>query len=143
MSEKIDPITQMVLDAVSGGYAISSESIRQLRAKSEKEITTLKTVFWIAIGMLNIMIWNPFSVSIPESLRWSVALGSLLIATVFPIIGIRRHRRILYRLEDSDRGPKRRKADDAGRRYIDLVKKQARVFIRAEYDVLDGDQAPE
>ncbi len=143
MSEKIDPITQMVMDALAGGYAISGESIQKLREQSNKGISTLKTVFWVAIGFFNIMIWVPFSTPIPSGLRWAIALGALLVALVFPIVGIRRHRGLLYRLEDSTLGPKRRNTDEAGRQYIDLVKKQGRKFLRAEYELLEGKPVPD
>ncbi len=143
MAQKNNPMKQMVLDAIAGGYAVSSERIQELRAKSKKEITTLKTVFWVALGLFNLMVWDPFSVPIPGALRWGVALGSLVTALIFPVIGIRRHRGYLYLLEDSSQGPKRRKTDDAGRQYMDRVKKQGRFFVRAEFELLEGESATE
>ncbi len=139
MAQKTDPIKQLVMDALDGGYALSGEKIQQLREKSTREITTLKTVFWVALGLFNLMVWDPFNVPLSASLRWGVAFGALVVAIVFPIIGIRRHRARLFQLEDSTQGPKRRKANDAGRQYIDRVKKQGRYFIRAEFELLEGD----
>jgi len=139
MTQKLHPIRQMVLDGISGGYAMSEERIQQLRDKSEKEITLLKRVFWVAIGLFNLMVWYPFSTPIPESLRWVVGFGALLVAIFFPIIGIRLHRKNLEQLGDSTLGPKRRKTDDAGRRYMDQVKKQGRFFVHAEFAVLEGE----
>lgn len=142
MAQQIDPIKQLVIEGIAGGYAISAERIRELRERSSKEITTLKTVFWIAIGLFNLMVWNPFPAPIPSTLRWLVGLGSLLVALFFPIIGIRRHRARLYQLEDCGVGLKRRKTDDAGRQYMDKVKQQGRVFVRAEFEVLQGEPLP-
>ena len=139
MAHKIHPVRQMVVDAIAGGYAVSDERIQQLRAKSERKISLLKGVFWVAIGLFNLMVWYPFSAPIPQALRWTVGLGSLLVAIVFPIIGIRRHRGYLLQLEECTQGPKRRKTDDSGRQYIDLVKKQGRFFVRAEFSVLEGE----
>lgn len=143
MAQKTDPIKQMVLEAIAGGYALSTERINELRTKSKKEITILKTVFWIAIGLFNLMVWNPFPTPIPVAVRWVVGVGALLLALIFPILGIRRHRGYLHQLEDSAQGPKRRKTDDAGRQYIDKVKKQGRVFVRAEFEELEGEPLPE
>ncbi len=143
MAQKVSPIKQMVLDAIAGGYAVSEERIRELRAKSEKEVSTLKTVFWIAIGLFNLMVWNPFPTPVPVEMRWFVGLGSLAVAIFFPIIGIRRHQAYLALLEDCNQGPKRRRTDDAGRQYMDRVKQQGRFFVRAEFEVLDGGSVPE
>ena len=139
MAQMINPIVQMVLDGIAGGYAVSAERIEQLRTKSAKEVSLLKRVFWIALGLFNLMVWYPFSTPISETLRWTVGIGALLIALIFPTFGIRRHRGYLEQLADSTQGPKRRKADDAGRKYMDGVKKQGRVFIRAEFVVLEGE----
>ena len=131
------------LDAIAGGYAISAERIQQLRDKSKKEIFILKGVFWIAIGIFNLMVWYPFSTPISDTLRWTVGLGALLVAIVFPVIGIRRHQGFLEQLEDSTQGPKRRKTDDSGRKYMDLVKKQGRFFVHAEFVQLEGENLPD
>lgn len=143
MAKKTDPIKQMVLDAIAGGNALNVERINELRAKSKKKITILKTVFWIAIGLFNLMVWNPFPISIPVTVRWVVGIGSLMFALIFPILAIRRHRGYLHQLEDSTQGPKRRKTDDAGRQYIDKVKKQGRVFVRVEFEELEGEPLSE
>ncbi len=143
MTQKVHPVRQMVLDAIAGGYAISAERIQQLRDKSKKEIYILKGVFWIAIGIFNLMVWYPFSTPISDTLRWTVGLGALLVAIVFPVIGIRRHQGFLKQLEDSTQGPKRRKVDESGRKYMDLVKKQGRFFVRAEFAQLEGEDLPD
>lgn len=142
MSKSVEPLRQLFRDAISGDYVISAERINQLRAKSEKEISNLKMVFWIAIGLLNLMIWDPFTLSIPTSMRIIGGVGSLVIALLFPLVGIRRHKQYLYQLEDSFLGPKRRNTDDAGRRYMDKVKQQGRVFVRVEYELLQGEELP-
>ncbi len=139
MAQKIHPIMQMVLDGIAGGYAVSGERIEQLRSKGEKEVSLLKRVFWISIGLFNLMVWYPFPTPISDTLRWTVGIGALLIAIIFPIFGIRRQRRYLEQLADSTQGPKRRRTDDAGRLYMDAVKKQGRVYIQAEFLVFEGD----
>jgi hypothetical protein len=143
MTQKVHPVRQMVLDAIAGDYAISAERIQQLRDKSKKEIFILKGVFWIAIGIFNLMVWDPFSTPISDTLRWTIGLGALLVAIVFPVIGIRRHQGFLEQLEDSTQGPKRRKTDDSGRKYMDLVKKQRRFFVHAEFVQLEGENLPD
>lgn len=143
MSRREHPVKQMVLEGIAGGYAVSGEQIQQLRARSEKAISFLKKVFWVAIGLFNLMVWYPFPGPISDTLRWTVGLGALLVAIFYPIIGIRRHRGYLNQLEDCARAPKRRKADDSGRQYMDLVKKQGRFFVLAECSVLEGEIPPE
>ncbi len=143
MAQKNHPIKQMVLDAIAGGYAVNRERIQQLRDKSNREISLLKRVFWVALGLFNLMVWYPFSMPIAETLRWTVGIGALLIAIVFPIVGIRRHRGCLAQLEECTQGPKRRKADDLGRQYMDRVKKQGRFFVRAEFQILEGETPTE
>ena len=139
MAAKNDMITQLFKGAIAGGYAVSQERIKELREKSEKEVTTLKTVFWVAIGLFNIVLWNPFATPIPDTIRWVVGLGSLFLTFFFPILGIRRHRKILYQLEDSYRAPKRRNVDKQGCAYMDKVKKLGRVFVRVEMELLEGE----
>lgn len=143
MAQKTHPIKQMVLDAIAGGYTVTGERIQQLRDKSYKEISVLKMVFWVAIGLFNLMVWYPFPAPISATLRWSVGVGALLVAIIFPILGIRRHRGHLAQLEDCTQGPKRRKVNAAGRQYMDRVKKQGRVFVRAEFTLLEGETAAE
>ncbi len=139
MSRQNDQISKLFTSAIAGGYAVSGETIVQLREKSEKEITTLKLVFWVAIGLFNLMVWYPFSTPVPAILRWGVGIGALAIASLFPVFGIRRHRRILHQLEECSRGPKRSKADSAGQVYMDRVRRQGRYFVRAEYEILQGE----
>jgi hypothetical protein len=140
MAKKIHPIEQMVLDAIAAGDLVSGERIRQLRDKSEKQITILKGVFWVAIALFNLMVWYPFSTPISDGLRLAVGLGSLLIALFFPIVGIRRHRGCLEQLTECTQGPKRAKTDDSGRQYMDRVKKEGRFFVHAEFRVLEGEE---
>lgn len=143
MPSKEGFVAQLVREAIAGDYAISVERITQMREKSDKEIQTLKTVFWIAIGLFNVVLWNPFSTPIPVSLRWLVGVGSLLVAFFFPILGIRKHRRILLDLEESPRAPRRSKVGKAEDAYISKVKKQKRKFVRAEMEVLEGEALPD
>jgi len=139
MSAKKNDLRQMVVGAIEGDYAISAETVSRLRAASEKEISTLKMVFSISIGLFNLMVWDILPTKIPIELRWVVGAGSLFVALFFPILGIRRHQRRLYQLADSPRNPKRARADEAGRRYFDKVKQQGRYFIRLETEILEGE----
>jgi len=143
MVKKIHPIQQMVLDAISDGSAVPGKRILELRDKSEKEISLLKKVFWVSLGIFNLMVWYPFTSPLPTSVRFAVGILSLFIAIFFPIIGIRRNRSRLKQLEDCSQGLKRRKTDEAGRQYMDQVKKQKRLFVHAEYLVLQGEPPSE
>ncbi len=141
MNRKTHPVKQLVLDAVAADCAVSAEQIQELRQKSEKGISLLKKVFWFAIGIFNLMVWYPFPTSISIRLRIAVGIASLLVAIVFPIVGIRRHRSYLVQLQDCTQAPKRRKTDDSGRKYMDRVKKQGRFFVQAEFSVLEGESS--
>ena len=138
MAAKKEDLHRLVRDAVAGDYAISQDSIMQMRARSEKEIATLKMIFWISIGLFNLMVWDILPTKIPLELRWIVGIGSLFVALFFPIVGIRRHQRYLHLLSDCPRSLKRGKTDDAGRRYMERVKQQGRHFVRIEAEVLEG-----
>ena len=139
MAGKKDELRRMVIEAISGDYALSRETIVLLRERSEKEIFTLKTVFWIAIGLFNLMVWDILPTKTPNELRWIVGLGALGVALFFPVFGIRRNQGYLHQLSDSPRNPKRARVSEAGRRYMDRVKHQGRHFVRIETEVLEGE----
>jgi len=141
MARSQQKIEALVRDGLSSGYAVSGERISELRAQSQKEISLLKRVFWIVLGLFNLIVWNPMSLEISDTVRWGLALASLVVAFVFPIVGIRRHRGYLYQLEDCSEAPKRRNVDNVGRQYMERVKKQGRYFIRAEATVLQKSAA--
>lgn len=67
-----------------------------------------------------------------------IAFAALVISLVVPILGLRRHQANLELLKVAGETPKKKTTDEAGRAYIDQVKKQGRPFINAEFKALEG-----
>lgn len=55
-----------------------------------------------------------------------------------PILGLRKHQVNLELLKVTKEIPKKKTASEAGRVYIDQIKKQDRPFVNAEFEVLQG-----
>jgi len=138
MSDKINPIHQMVKAAIDNGKALEAREIRALRAQSKKAVTLLKSTFWVGIAIFNLALWAPLPVQIDKTLLYVIAFVALVIALVVPILGLRKHQANLELLKVTKETPKKKTASEAGRAYIDQVKKQERPFVNAEFEVLDG-----
>ena len=133
---KTNPIHVAVNNAISTGTALTAGDIRNLREKSAQSIKAYKACFWVAIIIFNLAIWVPLPIS--KVLLIVLAVLSLAIALIVPILGIRKHQKILELLEDSSSGPKKSGAGGARRDYIEQVRKEGRNFVKAEMEALEG-----
>lgn len=131
-----NPIHVAVNDAISSGTALTARDIGSLRKKSAQSIKAYKMLFWAAIVIFNLLIWVPLPIS--TSLLIALAVLSLATALVGPILGIRKHLRILDLLEESSSGPRKNRVDVSGKAYIEQVRKEGRNFIKAEMEALEG-----
>ena len=138
MNEKTNPVHQIVKDAIDNGRALKAKDILTLRAQSKKASTLFKTVFWVGIVIFNLALWAPLPIQINQSILYGVAFVALVIAMVVPILGLRKHQVNLELLKVSKEMPKKKTASEAGRVYIDQVKKQNRSFVNAEVEALQG-----
>lgn len=135
MANRTSPIHQAVANAVARDTALTLRDIRLLREKSERLLLFFKGNIWAAIAVLNLVVW----VDLPLSTAQAFLVGVLAVvyAFTFPIIMIRRHQRYLPLLEKVSTGPKKRRLDAAGQRYVEAVKEQGRSFIVAEVEMLE------
>jgi len=138
MERKPNPIHRMVEDGINNGTAPTVADLRDLRHRSEQKVKTFKISFWVAIAIINLMIWVPLPFKIPFAVLFGIGLLCVGFAFSVPIIMIRRHQQCLESLKLVSQGPKRRSASDAGQKYIDRVKEEGRSFIQAELDLLEG-----
>ena len=138
MEQKHDPIQRLVSEAIQNGTTLTVTDLRRLRNLSEQKVKTFKISFWVAIAILNLLIWVPFPFKIP--LIVLILTGILCVGFAFsaPIVVIRKHQRCLESLKLAPQGPKRRSANNAGQAYIDRVRTEGRSFIQAEVDILEG-----
>lgn len=138
MSDKINPVQQIVNDAIVRGTALKASDIRLLRSQSSKASTMFKAIFWVGIVFFNLALWVPLPIQISKSLLYAVAFAVLLVSLVVPILGLRKHQMSLELLKVTKESPKKKTASEAGRIYIDQVKKQNRPFVTAELEALEG-----
>ena len=138
MGDKINPIHLIVKEAVDKGRALEAKDIRALRSTSQKASTMFKTVFWAGIVIFNLALWAPLPIQINRIVLYVIAFAALVVALVVPILGLRKHQVNLELLKISKEFLKKKTASEAGRVYIDQVKKQGRPFINAEFEVLQG-----
>jgi hypothetical protein len=61
-----------------------------------------------------------------------------VVSLVIPILGLRKHQVALEHLKVNKETLKKKTASEAGRVYIDKVKKQERPFVNIEFELLDG-----
>lgn len=138
MEQKSNQIHRRVAAGIEKGSSLTIAEIRMLRNLSERKVKTFKVSFWIAIAILNLLVWVPFPLEIPLPVKVSIGVLCLGYALSFPIVMIRKHQQYLESLKLVSQGPKRRRADDASQHYIDLVRGEGRSFIQAEVDLLAG-----
>lgn len=137
MSKQTSPIHQRLAEAIDQTSPPTVADLKQLRRHSEQQVKTFKISIWVAIAIINLLIWAPLPFSLPAGVL--IALGAGCIGYVFsvPIFMIRRHLRCLEALKLAARGPKRRLAGPSGQQYIDQVKDQGRSFVQAELELLE------
>lgn len=138
MSEKASPIHQIVKEAIDKGTALEAKDVRALRARSKKAVTLFKSTFWVGIVIFNLALWAPLPIQLNKTFLYSVAFIALVVALVVPILGLRKHQVNLELLKATKETPKKKTASEAGRVYIDQVKKQVRPFVNAEFELLEG-----
>ena len=138
MRRKINPIEQLVKDAINNGKPLTVKEIKVLREESKKASTIFKSVFWVGIVIFNLALWVPLPIQINQTLLYLVAFIALVVALVVPLPRIRKHQTCLELLKVNKQGLKKKTASEAGRVYIAQVKQQDRPFIKAEFELLDG-----
>ena len=138
MSDKTNPIQQIVKEAIDRGTALEAKDVRALRAQSKKAVTLFKSTFWVGIVIFNLALWAPLPLQVNKTVLYVVAFVALVIALVVPILGLRKHQVNLELLKVTKELPKKKTASEAGRAYIDQVKKQDRPFVNAEFELLQG-----
>jgi hypothetical protein len=138
MIEQSNPIKRVIEQAIDQGLALEAKDVRALRARSKKAILLFKSVFWAGIVIFNLALWAPLPIEINRTLLYLIALGSLVVAIVVPILGLKKHQMNLELLRVSGQQPKKKTANDKGRTYIDQVKQQDRPFVNAEFELLEG-----
>jgi len=141
MKNQVANIHSLVREALTAGRALTIRQIRAERDRSRKAIRQGKVIFWVAIALLNLMVW--VKIPIPLLLRVGIGLLALMAALIAPIIWSKQHHLNLLLLEQAAEGPKRRKASPAAKKYIDQVREQDRPFIRAEVEILEADKYAE
>lgn len=136
MSHQSSPVHRAVETALANDTALTLRDIRVLREKHERILLFFKGNIWAAVAVLNLVVW----VDLPLSTATAFAIGGLAVVYAFslPIVMIRRHQRYLPFFEKVSPGPKKRRVDEAGLRYLERVKEQGRSFIVAEVEVLEG-----
>jgi hypothetical protein len=138
MSRKVNPIHQLVQEAITNGKALSVKEIRALRTESQKASTLFKGIFWGGIIVFNLALWVPLPFAVNSTILYTVAFVALVIALAVPIPGLRKHQANLELLTVNKQPLKKKTASETGRVYIDQVKQQERPFINAEFELLEG-----
>lgn len=138
MAKKNNPIHQLVRDAIEKGSALEAKDIRSLREQRKKSITLLKSVFWVGIVIFNLALWVPLPIEVSKPVLYGVAFAALAIAVIAPMLGLKQHHIDLELLKVNKQIPKKKTASEAGRVYIDQVKKQERPFVNVEVEMLEG-----
>ena len=138
MNRKINPVKQIVQEAVEKGSPLAASEIRALRAKSRQASAVFKGIFWVGIVIFNLALWVPLPIVVSKMLLYVIAFVSLVIALVVPIFGLRKHQVSLELLKVNKEVLKKKTASEAGRVYIEQVKKQDRPLINAEFELLSG-----
>ena len=135
------PIHQTVAEAMDSGTPLTVKDLRELRNRSQKAITNFKGFFWVGVVVLNLVLWVPMPFD--KTLVVGAAAVIMVVAFVVPIIGLRKHNKALALLEASLVAPKPRNASEAGKAYIEQVRKEGRSFVVAEYEVIEGSRTGE
>lgn len=138
MSRKINPVEQIVNDAIQKGVPLTVQEIRALREESRKASTLFKSIFWVGIVIFNLALWVPLPFQVNQELLYLIAFVALVVAIAVPLPGLRKHQVSLDLLKVNKQALKKKTANEAGRVYIDKVKQQDRPFIQAEFVLLDG-----
>jgi len=138
MSDKPSAIHGLVQNAIDNGNALEAKDIRALRAQSKKAVTLIKGVFWAGIAVFNLVLFVPLPFEVNRTFALVVAFLALVVAIIVPILGLKKHQVNLELLQVSKEPLNKKSVNDAGRVYIDQVKKQDRPFVNVEFALLQG-----
>ncbi|PLY02207.1 MAG: hypothetical protein C0624_09105 [Desulfuromonas sp.] len=149
MTPPTTPVHEAIHQAIERGSALSRAEVRALREKSELAIRLFKISIFVLLGIFVIALWLglglldpvkkvelPFA--IPTGVLLGISLASLALIFIVPVRKIRAHFRYLELLEPTEPGPKKSRANDAGKAYIEQARKDGRTFTRAEIEVLEA-----
>jgi hypothetical protein len=134
MSRKINPVQQLVQEAIDKCTPLTVSEIRALREKSKQASAIFKSIFWVGIVFFNLVLWAPLPIEINKMFAFAILVVSLVVS----IIGLRKHQVVLEHLKVNKETLKKKTASEAGRAYIDKVKNQERPFVNIEFELLDG-----
>jgi hypothetical protein len=138
MRNKINPIEQLVKDAINKGKPLTVKEIKTLREESKKASTIFKSIFWVGIVVFNLALWVPLPIQVDQTLLYLVAFIALVIALAVPLPGLRKHQVSLELLKVNKQSLKKKTTSQEGRVYIDKVKQLDRPFINVEFELLEG-----
>jgi len=131
------PVHQTVREAIARGSALNRAEVRALQEKHELAVKLYKLAFWLLDGIFVVLLFVDLPIDLDNRLRYGLAIFALVLAIVVPLIGIRRHNRCITLLEGVEPGPKKSRANEAGKGYIEQVRRDGRTFTRAELEVLE------
>jgi hypothetical protein len=137
MSKKSNPTIQITREAIEAGEPLEVRKIRQLREQSKRAVSILTAIFWVGLFVFNVALWIPLPIAVSKPVLYIVAFVALIV-TIAPIMSLRKHKMCLEYLKVNKDSLKKKTANQAGRVYIDKVKKRDRPFINAEYELLYG-----
>jgi len=137
ISRRNNAIHQRVREALKAQSPLALEEIIALRKKSRQTVRLFKATFWVAIILFNLVLWVPLPFALSTTALVTICAICLLAAFVPPILGIREHQRRLDLLQESSAGPKRSLVGSAGRAYLEKVKEEGRLLVKAEVEILE------
>jgi len=137
ISRRNNSIHQRVREALKAQSPLALEEIIALRKKSRQTVRLFKATFWVAIILFNLVLWVPLPFALSTTALVTICAICLFAAFVPPILGIREHQRRLDLLHESSAGPKRSLVGSAGRAYLEKVKEEGRLLVKAEVEILE------
>jgi len=147
MDKRMTPVHQAVLAAIERGTPLNRAEIRSLKEKQERAVRLFKLLAFLLLGIFTVVLWIgiglidflqvelPFR--IPSAALLAVGAGTLLLSGL-AIVAIRRRYGYLELLEGVEPGPKKSRASDAGKSYIEQARRDGRTFTRAEVEMLES-----
>lgn len=149
MSNINTPIHQVVRDAIERGSALSRAEVRALTEKSELSIKLYKVSIFVLLGIFVASLWLSFGLidpvmevnlpfQVPPTVLLAIGVICLVLIFIVPVRKIRSHYGYIELLEGVEPGPKKSRASEAGKNYIEQARKDGRTFTRAEVEVLEA-----
>jgi hypothetical protein len=138
MSDRRSQLHVEVQNAIDQGAALETKDILALRTGSKKAILLCKSIFWIGIALFNLFLWVPLPIVISRAILLTAAFICLLAAIVVPLVGLKKHQLRLELLKVNKDPLKKKILSEAGRAYLDQVRRQDRPLVNIEYELLEG-----